>query len=232
MLVVAGLMTVNHYNRQDLSCSESHEPPYVGFFSPLLTCPYTVHSHCPWVGNCIGERNHRYFFVFLFAISGMTMVTTIASFRVLIQAYLDMDTAPDNFHRLLDAIISMKLTMLFGSFTLLCAWSLTSLLCFHAMIISIAQTTNEKVRNVYRHDNNNNTCLSCGASSDTTTSMTGADNEADHGCCVNWYQAFCKPIPLSRLPPDMSANVVCDYETLRGPETPWTGETLVDEAKS
>ena len=160
----------------------------------------------------------------------MTMVTTIASFRVLIQAYLDSDSSSDNFHRLLDAIISMKLTVLFGSFTLLCAWSLTSLLCFHAMIISIAQTTNEKVRNVYRH-NTNNTC--CGSSDAANTpSITGADNDADRGCCLNWYRAFCAPIPLSRLPPDMSAKVVCDYETLRGPETCWTGETVVEETKS
>mmetsp|Transcript_52554 Transcript_52554/g.61361 ORF Transcript_52554/g.61361 Transcript_52554/m.61361 type:complete len:170 (+) Transcript_52554:233-742(+) len=39
--------------------------------------------------------------------------------------------------------------MISGSLIFLCAWSLTSLLCFHGLIISVAQTTNERVRNVY-----------------------------------------------------------------------------------
>jgi hypothetical protein len=101
--------------------------------------------------------------------------------------------------RLWKAILSEKLTFLFGTFTLLCAWSLTSLLCFHAMIISVAQTTNERVRGVYRFGQ--------------------IENDADHGCCWNWYGAVCSPCPVSRLPTDMSQQVVCNYKQ---PEEVWT----------
>merc|ERR1711865_1152181 len=113
-------------------------------------------------------------------------------------------TAADvsNMQRLWKAIMMDKITFVFGSFTLLCAWSLTSLLCLHGMIISVAQTTNERVRGVYRFGQ--------------------VENKADKGCCLNWYTAACTPCSVSRLPIDMSSQVITDYATR--PEMVWNGD--------
>jgi hypothetical protein len=142
----------------------------------------------------------------------MTILTTICALEVLVDSFESTShivTNNDgttinisNMQRLWKAILSVKLTFLFGSFTLLCAWSLTSLLCFHGMIISVAQTTNERVRGVYRFGQ--------------------VENNADKGCCRNWYAAACKPCPVSRLPIDMSSQVITDYETR--PEMVWNGD--------
>ena len=142
----------------------------------------------------------------------MTILTTICAFEVLVDSFQNTShivTNNDgttinisNMQRLWKAILSVKLTFLFGSFTLLCAWSLTSLLCFHGMIISVAQTTNERVRGVYRFGQ--------------------VENNADKGCCHNWYIAACKPCPVSRLPIDMSSQVITDYETR--PEMVWNDD--------
>lgn len=142
----------------------------------------------------------------------MTILTTICALEVLVDSFQSTShivTNNDgttfnisNMQRLWKAILSVKLTFLFGSFTLLCAWSLTSLLCFHGMIISVAQTTNERVRGVYRFGQ--------------------VENNADKGCCRNWYTAACTPYPVSRLPIDMSSQVITDYETR--PEMVWNGD--------
>lgn len=154
----------------------------------------------------------------------MTILVTLACLRLLLAAYADtiihdaslgpvqpandtkhahFEEMPSDAHRLWMAVSSMPFTVIFGVFTLLCAWSLTSLLCFHAVIISVAQTTNERVRGVYRYG--------------------GAVNDADKGCCRNWFTALCKDRRVSQLPFDFSQTVMCDHSNR--PETVWQGET-------
>lgn len=136
-------------------------------------------------------------------------------------------------YRLWRTIATWPLVSLFGIFTLLCAWTLTSLLLYHMMIISVAQTTNERVRGVYRYTGagggtnaaaaatyNNATTNATGNHHNSTTSNNAVlVNPADKGCLGNWNQAFCSPIPPTRLPYDFSQMVVADGT----PETPWGG---------
>ena len=172
-------------------------------------------SHCPWTGNCIGERNHRYFFFFLVSLSGLTIFVAITCLQLILSAYelriienglgpvttdstmVDKDS---HIHQIWDILLSMPVVVLFGTFCLLCAWSLISLLCFHILIISLAQTTNERVRNVYQHGRNH--------------------NSQDQGCWKNWGRALCSPRPSSKLPMDFSEMVFC--EPCETPETVWS----------
>lgn len=132
----------------------------------------------------------------------MTILTTLSALLLLFQAYQDVHVYHDDVWRILwAAIMQMPVIFVFGTFTLLCAWSLTSLLFFHGVIISVAQTTNERVRGVYR--------------------FGSVENDADKGCCQNWRNAFCRPSILSRLPNDMSELAQCHYID---EETVWDNE--------
>jgi len=118
--------------------------------------------------------------------------TTFTNFTALPLAnhhhpHTELEDFPHVMSDLWHVIMSMPLVVLTGSFCLLCAWSLTSLTFFHAMIITIAQTTNERVRGVYRYG--------------------GTDNTADQGCCSNWCTALCSARPSSKLPADFSQTV-------------------------
>ena len=104
-------------------------------------------------------------------------------------------TKPFQYQIAFRTISNLPIEVAFGLFSLLCAWSLTSLTCFHALIITLAQTTNERVRGVYQYG--------------------GIGNPADEGCINNWMSVLCpccnngrrKEIMTSRIPNDFSAEV-------------------------
>jgi hypothetical protein len=110
-------------------------------------------------------------------------------------------------HVIWHTLLHQPVTVLFGVFTFLCAWSLISLLAYHALIISVAQTTNERVRGVYRY--------------------ASAVNAADQGFCRNWWNALCSTQSPSMLPKDFSQMVICSECS---PESEWSGDLQISMA--
>lgn len=81
----------------------------------------------------------------------------------------------------------------------------------------MAQTTNERVRGVFDKSKDRgggaagpSSVVKAGGTTPTTpVALTGYDNEADMGCCGNWYSTLCRSTTESRLPKDFSEVVTC-----------------------
>lgn len=130
-------------------------PPRASHCSICDNCVDRFDHHCPWVGNCVGKRNYRYFYLFTLSLSLLTIY--IFTFDIV---HVVMRSVDNGFLNTLKETPGTVLEVLVCFFTL---WSVVGLTGFHTYLISLNQTTNEdikgswsgknRVQNPYSHKN-------------------------------------------------------------------------------
>ncbi|XP_035264965.1 palmitoyltransferase ZDHHC9-like [Anguilla anguilla] len=135
-------------------------PPRASHCSICDNCVDRFDHHCPWVGNCVGKRNYRYFYLFTLSLSLLTIY--IFTFDIV---HVVLRSVDSGFVSTIRDTPGTVLEVLVCFFTL---WSVVGLTGFHTYLISLNQTTNEdikgswsgknRVQNPYSHRNFGKNC--------------------------------------------------------------------------
>ncbi|GAB4851812.1 hypothetical protein Ancab_031211 [Ancistrocladus abbreviatus] len=137
---------VNGYTVKVKFCDtcKLYRPPRASHCSICNNCVQRFDHHCPWVGQCIGLRNYRFFILFISSSTFLCIYVFTCSLINIISK------GGSIWHAMSHDILSVILVV----YCFIAVWFVGGLTVFHMYLMCTNQTTYENFR--YRYDKNKN----------------------------------------------------------------------------
>ncbi|KAF9597293.1 hypothetical protein IFM89_016434 [Coptis chinensis] len=123
-----------------------YRPPRASHCSICNNCVQRFDHHCPWVGQCIGIRNYRFFYMFI-------STSTVLCLYVFAFSWVNILKHSDG-GPLWTAMRNEVLSVVLIVYCFIAVWFVGGLTVFHFYLICTNQTTYENFR--YRYDKKEN----------------------------------------------------------------------------